>query len=490
MYNNRYTIGDGRTYHHPLKNDVSLSAVSLTEEVTVEHSFFAFGGDAAANRFELHYFEQKVRRVPEAELPSWSGLSCSIDAFGTNEIVAVIENGKLQINNPEKFTTDACRSWSDYEVLVSFAMKALAAKDPFIHNLLSSTTYPGSQQLAAGIVDMVVNPNRYKCFNDMLTQGGELNAMRGLSSKMKVGTGKKTGILSASHFASLKTLDLTDSTHVFQDLIQGNVMSHEDIDRLLQKFKVLIKMKLITKSELRDLIARYEKSIIDNKIDLEIVFNRAYASAFNFSAMGENTGYSYYHRTLNENPSLRYFLCEYLDGIGMLPKEMASVPKNYRGVKDVERFHSVASVRNDVYANPRPVEFEEARVRLRKLEWEDSEYHFRPFANEKELCDTAIALHNCLVSYRDKIIKGAVLVAAFKKLPDGAEEKIPEFVMEFTPYLDVLEISGYNNAEIVDPERLAIVGAFRKAKWYLLSNGRNVYREPDIEKVSTAANVN
>jgi hypothetical protein len=167
-----------------------------------------------------------------------------------------------------------------------------------------------------------------------------------------------------------------------------------------------------------------------------------------------------------------------MDAIRMLPPDAISNPKYYR-TNDVERYHGITTRNSSIYQVPREAEFAAAVERLRKLNWENETYKFSPFKTEDELFFVGQQYNNCLPVYRDKIIDdGAILICAYKKLGNGTED-CPDFVFEVTPYLDVLEISSYNNEEVVDPERIECVRAFRKAKWYLLSKGRTVYREPD-----------
>jgi hypothetical protein len=113
------------------------------------------------------------------------------------------------------------------------------------------------------------------------------------------------------------------------------------------------------------------------------------------------------------------------------------------------------------------------------LTWEDSEFIFRPFKNEEELFYTAQQYNNCLAACRDGICDGRIIMGAFAKEIDGSIASCPTFVFEVTPYLDIVEISTYNNIEVTDPELLEKVRTWKKSKWYLLSNGRNVYRDPE-----------
>jgi hypothetical protein len=71
-------------------------------------------------------------------------------------------------------------------------------------------------------------------------------------------------------------------------------------------------------------------------------------------------------------------------------------------------------------------------------------------------------------------------------MSDGTMDDCPEFVIEVTPHLDIIEASTYNNVDIADAERLKVIRDYIDSRRYLLSNGRSVYRDPDPEEEQRA----
>jgi hypothetical protein len=320
----------------------------------------------------------------------------------------------------------------------------------------------------------------------MIKTHGEKLAINSLQNEIEISTGKKAVVLSEDHISSIKTLKLDSSLAMFQKLVINQVLSHEQLEKVLQGLKYLIKFKFITAGDIDHILSRYGDDIVEKNVNLEIVLANTIKTYFDLYDISGATNYRsgyYYHSRV----TIKSIFSHYMDAINMLSADKIANPKYYR-TNDVERYHGITLRNSVIFDKPRADEFKAAAIKLRKLKYDDGTYLFKPFDTEEELFFVGQQYNNCLPIYRDKIIdNGAVLVCAYRKTDFGIEE-CPDFVFEVTPYLDVLEISTYNNEEVVDPDRVEAVRNFRKAKWYLLSKGRTVYREADDNEEEDNAN--
>ena len=482
MFNNsRYTIGDGVVYHSAYHYDYLTSSVPLSEEKEDGTELYCTGP-------ELMEIVRKVRPVSKDEMPSWMSEQRMVEWKIERRVVAEIVDNELIIHDANAIETDGC-SHSDCCHIIDFAMQALFVKNKYLYKMLTTSTAVNGINVfdfANGLIKMLVNPKRMTVIETMAKTIGEKMAISAIQSDMEVTNGKKAAVLSQSQMHSLKTLKLDTALPTFQRMVQSGVTSIDQMDEILQGMKYLIKYKFISATELSNLMSRYEDAIVEHKIDFRVVLSNSIKSFFTLCNVKPDARRSYYGYGYYGITNIKSICSHYLDAICMLPAEQACDPKYYRRVPDVERYHVITTRNVGIMKTSRASEFAVAAERLRKLKWEDSRYIYKPFDTEEELFFVGQQYNNCLPVYRDKIIDGAVLVCAYEKNEDGTMAGCPDFVFELTPYLDVLEISTYNNEEITDPVRLEHVRSFRKAKWYLLSNGRNVFREPDEKDAEDA----
>lgn len=465
---NKYLF-NGALYHQPLELDPYAQTVQIEEEKLID-SHISYVGN------KLYLIEKVVRGVTQEEMPSWMKDETMVLFEKRERIVGEIVDDELVIDID---TIERCNHESICEA-IDFLMDMLYEKNKYLYKMLTkstSVTYINSVNLMTGLAGVLQNPKKMTVIETMAKTIGEKMAIHSIQNDIEVASGKKAAILSQDQLHSIKTLKLDNSLVSFQRMVQNNVLSIDQMDKIIQGLKYLIKFKFITHSELDSLISRYEDDMVEKKINLEVVLDNTIKSFFNYydiSGKARRNMYGYYSSCQN----FKTIFSHYMDAINMLPKEHVVDPKYYR-TNDVERYHGITTRNCKIFQVPREAEFAAAAVRLRKLKYDNGEYVFTPFQTEEELFFVGQQYNNCLPIYRDKIIDdGAILVCAYKKTPSGLEE-CPDFVFEVTPHLDVLEISTYNNEEVKDPDKLEAVREFRKAKWYLLSKGRNVYRAPD-----------
>lgn len=475
----KYVV-NGVVFHGPLDYDQYLSSSTLTESKVIEDKVVYCNN-------KLVYIKKSVRPVMGDEMPSWMADEVMIKYDREETVIATYVDGKLDFD--DSFDIDRVDHDSIVEIL-DFLMDILYEKNRYLYRLLTKCNQVSGVsvlRLTEGILGMLKNPRKMTVIETMAKTIGEKMAINSIQNDIEVTSGKKAAVLSQDQLHSIKTLKLDNSLVSFQRMVQDGVLSIDQMDRVLQGLKYLIKFKFITAGELDCLISRYEDDIVEKKLNLEVLLANTIKSFFNLYNISGDTNrrrYGYYYSAQN----FKGMFSHYVDAIKMLPAEAAANPKYYR-TNDVERYHGITTRNSTIYQAPRSEEFKLAAEKLRKLKHDDGVYYFAPFQTEDELFFVGQQYNNCLPVYRDKIIDdGAVLVCAYKKNPDGTKEDCPDFVFEVTPHLDVLEISSYNNEEVTDPFKIECVRAFRKAKWYLLSKGRSVFRDPDEKDEDDNAN--
>lgn len=471
MYNKEKYVVNGVVFHGPFEYDQYLSASALNSKKDVD-KYVVYTGN------KLIVVTKTVRPVMGDEMPSWMADQVMIKFEREETVMASYENGVFEFNDAFEVSD------FNYESLVEildFLMEILYDKNRYLYRLLTNCSQVNGVsplRLTEGVLGMIRNPRKMTVIETMAKTIGEKMAINSIQNDIEVTSGKKAAVLSQDQLHSIKTLKLDNSLVSFQRMVQDGVLSIDQMDRVLQGMKYLIKFKFITAGELDSLISRYEDDIVEKKLNLEVLLANTIKSYFNLydiTGGSRRRSYGYYYSV----QSFKSIFSHYVDAIKMLPVEAAANPKYYR-TNDVERYHGITTRNSSILQKPREEEFKLAAEKLRKLKYDDGTYIFAPFQTEEELFFVGQQYNNCLPVYRDKIIDdGAVLVCAYKKSADGVKEECPDFVFEVTPHLDVLEISSYNNEEVTDPDKIEAVRAFRKAKWYLLSKGRSVFRDPD-----------
>ena len=465
MFSRRvFRLPDGTICKSPVVSNSDASTDVLTDTQQLSDDIVYIDG-------KLYKTIVTVRYVPEDEMKPWMKDIKMVKFNEVSKLAAYVENGDIVVCDPDVFDSSS-------DKVLLFLMDVLYEKNPYLYYVL--TTHTGAayaHSLIEGLLDILTQPKKLTIIETMAKTISHGMAVNAIINGVDCGDGKKAAVLTNDQMHSLKTLKLDTSLVSFQRMVSSGVLSLEQMDEVIQCLKFLIKFKFITHSDLDSLVKRYEDCIVEKKINYRVVLSTVLKSFFTLHDISDKDSRYIGNRYVHPQ-SFKSLSSTYLDAIDMLSPELVGSPKNYR-TADVERYHSITVRNSKVYGNPRPEEFKAAAVRLRKLKYDDGEYYFTPFQTEEELFFVGQQYNNCLPVYRDRIIDdGAVLVCAYKKTPEGIED-CPDFVFEVTPHLDVVEISTYNNEEITDPVRLEAVRNFRKAKWYLLSNGRSVFRDPD-----------
>jgi hypothetical protein len=490
--NKKFVSPTGAVYTHPTNNDPYAQSHVLKEnDIFVDESYWLC--DEENGIMYLKSVDDFVRLTKDDEVDPWNPQKMVL--FGTEyKTMASYNFATKELIIHEEFSTDD-RSHHRNHVsqALKFAMKVLFEKNKFVYELITNiSNTPNSMsvyKLTDGIFKLIQEPKRMTVIETMAKANSPKMAVTSILTGVEIGSGKRAAILPKDLIEAIRVLKLDKSLATFQRMVQDNVLSVNQVEELLQGLKYLIKFKFITYSELDAVISRYEDTLVNKRINLSVVVDCTLKSFLNlYDVSGKTNEYNYRRSYYYYNEqTFKKLMSVYIDAIAMLPDDKIANPTWYR-TNDVERYHVITVRNSKLMQNPREEEFAAATERLRKMKWENNEYIFRPFKDEEELFFVGQQYNNCLPIYRDKIIDGAVLVCAFKKTAAGNEEDCPDFVIEFTPRLDVLEASTYNNVDISDADRLQVLRDYIDSRRYLLSNGRTVFREPDPKEKASQVN--
>lgn len=479
---------DGEISSYP-NTDQYASAVVLTNESPTYTEQEMWMYIPLGNMLSLYLATEVVRLTTEDEMPAWKKTQIvkwdrpmKQMAYYNKETKELFVSDEVSANN---------RAFSSANEVLRFAMDVLFEQNKELYDLVTSTltTNVNTYKLADGILSLIQSKERSTVIETMSKTVSKKTALKSIMNDIEIGESKsKKAILSQTQMQSLKTLKLDDSIATFQRIIQSGVLSIDQMDELIQAMKYLIKFGFITHSDLVAIWGRYEDKIVDKKINMMVVFDSVLTSYFKYYDVSgkyheahRRSGHYYGYYDL----SFKKLLAIYLDAILMLTDDQIANPKYYK-TDNVEAYHAI-TVRNvKQLQNVSDEDFELARVRLRKMCWENANYIFRPFDSKEETAYAGSCLNNCLGACIQGICEGRVIIAAFRKASDGTLDDCPEFVIEVTPHLDIIEASTYNNVDIVDAERLKVIRDYIESRRYLLSNGRSVYRDPDPDEEKRA----
>jgi hypothetical protein len=488
MDNRKFMRPDG-TISMDANTDQYASTVVLTSESPKYTLDKKWRYSKDGNMLTLKQVTRFVRLTELDEMPSWK--QTQMVYWDREEVVVAWYNKETKELFVDDCVTANDRACLDVDEMYEFAKEVLFHQNKELYDLITSSfvTNVHMYKLVDGVFALIQSKERSTVIETMAKTVSPKTALKSIMNDIEIGSSKsKKAILSQTQMQSLKTLKLDDSIASFQRIVQSGVLSIDQVDELIQAMKYLIKFGFITHSDLSSIWSRYEDKIVEKKINMMTVFDNVLTSYLKYYDISgkyheahrrRGSYYGYY------DLSFKKLLAIYLDAIMMLSDEQAANPKYYR-TDNVEAYHAI-TVRNvKQLQNVSDEDFEFARVRLRKMCWENTNYIFRPFNTKEETAYAGSCLNNCLGACIQGICEGRVIIAAFRKMSDGTMDDCPEFVIEVTPHLDIIEASTYNNVDIADAERLKVIRDYIDSRRYLLSNGRSVYRDPDPEEEQRA----
>ena len=426
-----------------------------------------------------------VRGVPEEEMPSWlkniSMVSFEPKAqevlrFDPESKTVTMIDPDMDISEIRYHLCDEC---------VIFAMRCLFEQNKFLYEMLTNAKNApnmgliDTQNFVRGLLYLIMDTKKQTQMETLAKTVGVKFAISQISNNIDCVQGKKALVLKFDQLHRIKTMRLDDCVPTLQALVQNGAMSLEQVEKFIEGMRYLLKFKIDESSRLNTFFSRYSDAIIAKKINLEWLLATALKSAFTLDLF---TNVRYFGGNRRSPIRISALMGHYMDAVSVLAD--GKYPTN-----NIEIFHVITTRNKQIFETLRPEEFSLAAEKLRKLIWDNGEYLFRPIQTEEELFYIGERYNNCLPVYRDKIIdEGAVVVAIYKKNNDGELEECPGVVFEVSPRLDIFQIKTYNDEDVTDPEMIALISEWKKAKSYLLTNGRLVYRDPEPEKAKLPKN--
>lgn len=426
-----------------------------------------------------------VRGVPEEEMPSWlKNISMVSFEPRAQEVLRFDPESKtVTMIDPDMDISEIIYHHCDECVI--FAMRCLFEQNKFLYEMLTNAKNApnmgliDTQNFVRGLLYLIMDTKKQTQMETLAKTVGVKFAISQISNNIDCVQGKKALVLKFDQLHRIKTMRLDDCVPTLQALVQNGAMSLEQVEKFIEGMRYLLKFKIDESSRLNTFFSRYSDAIIAKKINLEWLLATALKSAFTLDLF---TNVRYFGGNRRSPIRISALMGHYMDAVSVLAD--GKYPTN-----NIEIFHVITTRNKQIFETLRPEEFSLAAEKLRKLIWDNGEYLFRPIQTEEELFYIGERYNNCLPVYRDKIIdEGAVVVAIYKKNNDGELEECPGVVFEVSPRLDIFQIKTYNDEDVTDPEMIALISEWKKAKSYLLTNGRLVYRDPEPEKAKLPQN--
>lgn len=426
-----------------------------------------------------------VRGVPEEEMPSWlKNISMVSFEPKAQEVLRFDPESKtVTMIDPDMDISEI--RYHHCDECVIFAMRCLFEQNKFLYEMLTNAKNApnmgliDTQSFVRGLLYLIMDTKKQTQMETLAKTVGVKFAISQISNNIDCVQGKKALVLKFDQLHRIKTMRLDDCVPTLQALVQNGAMSLEQVEKFIEGMRYLLKFKIDESSRLNTFFSRYSDAIIAKKINLEWLLATALKSAFTLDLF---TNVRYFGGNRRSPIRISALMGHYMDAVSVLAD--GKYPTN-----NIEIFHVITTRNKQIFETLRPEEFSLAAEKLRKLIWDNGEYLFRPIQTEEELFYIGERYNNCLPVYRDKIIdEGAVVVAIYKKNNDGELEECPGVVFEVSPRLDIFQIKTYNDEDVTDPEMIALISEWKKAKSYLLTNGRLVYRDPEPEKAKLPKN--
>lgn len=123
-------------------------------------------------------------------------------------------------------------------------------------------------------------------------------------------------------------------------------------------------------------------------------------------------------------------------------------------------WHNILSRNFTVFQKPRADEFKNAAININAMySYRTDEYLIQCPSTERELFNIGCAYHNCLPTYRDRIIdKSAIILSIYRLDEQGAViDEIPAYTFEINKDLDIIQLKTFFDADVADVEIINVV---------------------------------
>lgn len=458
----------GESYKQNWEDSNAIHTTNLDEKSVLIDSDIIFMGDSLYKR------DSYARGISSDEMPKWMADETMV-AFETEcKRIAYFEDGKVIVD--ESLTSDVVDGFTylDAKEFLQFAMHCLWYQNKYLYKMLTYAKNQGNEHphvFINGMMSLISNPQMQAQIESLAKTISPKFAISSIINNIDCVSGKKALVLSHTQLHRIKTMRIDESITVLQDLVQNSGMSLEQVERLIEGFRYMIKFKITTCDQICRFFINRGDAIVKKNINLEWVLTTCLKTAWLLQPIQEDR-----YSRLSRKTNIMDLMNHYIDAISVLPDWKYPT-------SNVEVFHVISTRNAKILKNRRAEEFAVATHKLRKLIWDSGSYVFSPIQTEDELFYIGERYNNCLPIYRDKIIdEGAIVIAVYKETQDGSLEECPDVVFEVGPKLDIIQIKTFNDEDVTDPDMIALISEWKDSKRYLLTGNRTVYREPEVEK--------
>lgn len=132
--------------------------------------------------------------------------------------------------------------------------------------------------------------------------------------------------------------------------------------------------------------------------------------------------------------------------------------------QNFDEWHSILGRNFAVFQKPRNDEFVNAAININNLySYQINDYLIKCPTTEAELFNIGFAYHNCLPTYRDRIIDQNAIVLSIYRLDKQGDvvDQIPEYTFEINKNLDIVQLKTFFDADVTDTEILDVVKTWK-----------------------------
>ena len=381
---------------------------------------------------------------------------------------------------------------------IAFLVRNLCEYSPFFSWLMNNPTRKNYScaYVVPGLLKLAEDPKRLTVIETIakgsgkITQASVGRAIEAIVNNIEYGEGKKKTLISNTQVEDLNKLRLSKIIPIVQDQVQDGVMTIDDVTRFIAGFRAIFKLskmkdadertlEMISPSEVERLFTSMEKTIKEKNVSMLDVLEVSIESFFTLVNIENKDRYG------RRQTSFYQMMLHYVQTREMLPAHKLGTSKKMYKTDNVERFHAITAINTAILAERRPKEFANANQKLRKLHWENDYVTIRTPVSEDELFEVGQRYNNCLPTYRDKIIDGAIVLFCFDK---NSHDTCPDVVFEINPVLDFIQVKTYNDEDVTEGDLYENIKKWKEAKRYLLTGGRTVYRDIESDDETNIVN--
>lgn len=140
--------------------------------------------------------------------------------------------------------------------------------------------------------------------------------------------------------------------------------------------------------------------------------------------------------------------------------------------QNIRKWHYIASRNQKIKEKSRADEYVVAAQKINRMSSTVNGYLIKCPETERELINLGVEYNNCLPTYRDRIIDdGAMIFSMYRLNQDGSiVEETPRVTFEVSKMYDIIQIKTFNDADVTDPDIIAVIQQWRTLAKKTLGN--------------------